>query len=197
MTQITARDFMVTNLITIAPEADVLDAVQLLLKHRISGAPVVAADGRYLGVFSEKCSMHVLLDAAYEQLPVSDVRSFMDVEAQTIGPETHLLSVAQVLLPTPARRVPVLEDGQLLGFAALDTAKANIDAVYVAPKCWRQGIGRQLLIRLEEIALAAGLSRLSLQAAGPAIRFYLRQGYISPEELGPNPSWAEMEKRIG
>ena len=89
------------------------------------------------------------------------------------------------------------EDEVLLGFAALDTAKANIDAVYVAPECWRQGIGRQLLIRLEEIALAAGLSRLSLQAAGPAIRFYLRQGYISPEELGPNPSWAEMEKSIG
>ena len=115
MTQITARDFMVTKLITIAPDADVLDAVQLLLKHRISGAPVVEANGRYLGVFSEKCSMHVLLDAAYEQLPVRDVRSFMDVEAQTIGAETHLLSVAQVFLLTPARRLPVLEDGKLIG----------------------------------------------------------------------------------
>lgn len=89
------------------------------------------------------------------------------------------------------------EDGQMRGFAALDTAKANIDAVYVAPECWRQGIGRQLLMRLEEIARTAGLSRLSLQAAGPAIRFYLRQGYISPKDLGPSPSWAEMEKRIG
>jgi GNAT superfamily N-acetyltransferase len=88
------------------------------------------------------------------------------------------------------------EHGRMLGFAALDTKKANIDAVYVAPERWRQGIGRQLLIRLEEIARAAGLSRLSLQATGPAIRFYLRQGYNSPQALGPNPSWAEMEKRI-
>jgi GNAT superfamily N-acetyltransferase len=89
------------------------------------------------------------------------------------------------------------EDGVLRGFAALDTAKANIDAVYVAPECWRQGIGRQLLTSLEDIARTAGLSRVTLQAAGPAILFYQRQGYISPKDPGPNPSWAEMEKRIG
>jgi CBS domain-containing protein len=89
--------------------------VQLLLKHHISGVPVVDAKGRYLGVFSEKCSMHVLLDAAYEQLPVHDVRSFMDTEAQTIGPETQLLSIAQVFLLTPYRRLPVIEEGKLVG----------------------------------------------------------------------------------
>ncbi|MCL4781014.1 MAG: GNAT family N-acetyltransferase [Gammaproteobacteria bacterium] len=89
------------------------------------------------------------------------------------------------------------EDDLIVGFAALDTAKTNIDAVYVAPDRWRQGIGRQLLIHLEEIARTAGLSRVTLQAAGPAIRFYQRQGYVSPKELGPNPSWAEMEKHLG
>lgn len=115
MTQITARDFMVTDLVTVSPDDDVIDAVQTLLERHVSGAPVVDADGRYWGVFSEKCSMQVLLDAAYEQLPVRDVRSFMDSEAQTIGPETHLLSVAQVFLLTPARRLPVLEGGKLIG----------------------------------------------------------------------------------
>jgi CBS-domain-containing membrane protein len=39
----------------------------------------------------------------------------MDTEAQTIGPDTHLLSVAQVFLLTPYRRLPVLEDGRLVG----------------------------------------------------------------------------------
>jgi CBS domain-containing protein len=115
MTQITARDFMVTKLITFDPADDVLDAVRTLLKNRISGAPVVEKNGRYLGVFSEKCGMQVILDAAYDQLPVRAVGSFMDVEAQTIRPETHLLSVAQVFLLTPFRRLPVVEDGILLG----------------------------------------------------------------------------------
>ena len=118
MAHITARDFMVTDLITVAPEADVLEATRLLLKHRISGAPVVDSQGRYLGVFSEKSSMHVLLDAAYGELPTRNVRAFMDSEAQTITPETHLLSVAQVFLLTPFRRLPVREDGRLVGLVA-------------------------------------------------------------------------------
>ena len=88
------------------------------------------------------------------------------------------------------------EDKLMVGFAALDAAKANIDAVYVAPERWRQGIGRALLIRLEDIARAAGLSRVTLQAAGPAITFYQSQGYTAVKDPGPNPSWAEMEKRL-
>ena len=110
-----AEDFMATRLVTLPPEMDVLDAVRLLLKHRISGAPVVDRDGTFLGVFSEKCSMQVLLDAAYEQLPTNKVRAFMDSDAQTIRPDTDLLSIAQVFLLTPYRRLPVVVDGELLG----------------------------------------------------------------------------------
>ena len=93
--------------------------------------------------------------------------------------------------------VILAEDDELMvGFAALDTVKANIDAVFVTPKRWRQGIGRQLLIHLEEIARTAQLSRITLQAAGSAILFYQQQGYASAKDLGPNPSWAEMEKTL-
>ena len=115
MSQSTARDFMIKKLVKLHPDMDVLEAVQMLLKNRISGAPVVDSDGVYLGVFSEKCSMQVLLDAAYEQLPSNTVRAFMDCDAQTIAPDTQLLSIAQVFLLTSYRRLPVLEDGRLIG----------------------------------------------------------------------------------
>ena len=115
MSQITARDFMITRLVTLRPDMDVIQAVRLLLKNRISGAPVVDNDGTYLGVFSEKCSMNILLDAAYEQLPSNEVRVFMDAAAQTIQPDTLLLSIAQLFLSTPYRRLPVLEKGRLVG----------------------------------------------------------------------------------
>ncbi len=116
MYAISARDFMTKRLITLRTDVDVLDAVRTLLKHNISGAPVVDRCGKYLGVFSEKCSMQVLLDAAYEQMPTTDVGSFMDTEAQTIGPDTQLLSIAQVFLLTGYRRLPVIDDdGYLLG----------------------------------------------------------------------------------
>lgn len=134
MTSITARDFMSTDLVTLAPDADVLDAVQLLLDRHVSGVPVVGKENRYLGVFSEKCSMQVLLDAAYEQLPVRDVRSYMDSEAQTIGPRTHLLSVAQVFLLTPYRLLPVVEKGRLIGqVGRREVLKCWLDLVADAP----------------------------------------------------------------
>ncbi|NOY41932.1 MAG: CBS domain-containing protein [Planctomycetes bacterium] len=134
MSQITARDFMVTRLVTLRPEMDVIDAVQRLLKNRISGAPVVDADGMYLGVFSEKCSMHVLLDAAYEQLPSNQVRVFMDTDAKTIEPDTHLLSIAQVFLLTSYRRLPVIEDGRLLGqVSRRDVLRASMDLLRHSP----------------------------------------------------------------
>jgi CBS domain-containing protein len=134
MTPTTAREFMVTDLVTLSPTTDVLEAVQTLLRHGISGAPVVEPSGRYLGMFSEKCAMQVLLDAAYEPLPTCEVRAFMDAEAQTIAPHTHLLSIAQVFLLTPARRLPVVEEGMLVGqVSRRDVLRVWIDAVNQAP----------------------------------------------------------------
>ena len=126
-----AKDFMVTRLVTLCPEMDVLEAVRLLLKNRISGAPVVDRDGLYLGVFSEKCSMHVILDAAYDQLPTNEVRAFMDSGAQTIPPEADLLTIAQVFLLTPFRRLPVIDEkGKLLGqVSRRDVIRAAMDAL--------------------------------------------------------------------
>ena len=111
-----ANDIMVTHLVTLSPHVDVLDAVRTLLKKRISGAPVVDPAGKYLGVFSEKCAMHVILDATYDSLPTNSVGAFMDTQARTIRPDTDLLSIAQVFLLTNFRRLAVVdEEGTLLG----------------------------------------------------------------------------------
>jgi CBS domain-containing protein len=134
-TPMTAREFMQTDLVTLLPNTDVVEAVQTLLAHRVSGAPVVDNTGHYLGMFSEKCAMQVLLDAAYEQLPTLEVRAFMDSEAQTIAPHTHLLSIAQVFLLTPYRRLPVIEDGQLLGqISRRDVLRVWMDAIDHVPR---------------------------------------------------------------
>lgn len=131
MPTITARDFMVTRLTTLTPEMDVHDAIRLLLRHRISGAPVVGPGDKYLGVFSERCSMQVILDAAYEQLPSTQVGVFMDTEAMTISPDTQLLSIAQAFLLTSFRRLPVVdEDGVLLGqVSRRDVLAATVDSL--------------------------------------------------------------------
>ncbi len=111
-----ARDFMVRDLVTLAPDTDVFEAIGHLLKNSISGAPVVDGERKYLGVFSEKTSMKVLIDAAYEQVPSTKVAAFANTDfRRVISEETDLLSCAQMFLDTPYRRLPVLRDGKLVG----------------------------------------------------------------------------------
>lgn len=111
-----AADFMVTRLTTLTHRTDVFEAIAMLLKSRVSGAPVLDSDGKYLGVFSEKTSMRVLIDSVYDQLPTSEVAAFMDRDpGRIINEDTELLDVADVFLKTPYRRLVVLRAGKLVG----------------------------------------------------------------------------------
>jgi predicted transcriptional regulator len=112
---IVARDIMVKKLITLNPEMDIFEAIDLLLKHRISGAPVVDEDNMLIGIFSEKNCMSVLLEGAYSQLPSTAVFAFMSTNICTVSEETDLLTIAQTFRSQPYRRLPVLRDGKLIG----------------------------------------------------------------------------------
>src|SRR6056297_1765708 len=98
MQSITARQLMVSNLVTLSPQMDVLDALDLLLKKRISGAPVVDDERRFKGTFSEKSCMRFVLDAAYDGLPSSNLMAFVDTNPPVIDQETDLLTIAQTFL---------------------------------------------------------------------------------------------------
>lgn len=115
MRTLLAKDIMVTKLITLAPDIDVFDAIGLLIKNRISGAPVVDKDGTFIGVFSEKDCLSVLMDAIYGQVPTAQIFGFVRTNAKTVAEDTDLLSIAQEFLNNPFRRLPVLRDGKLIG----------------------------------------------------------------------------------
>jgi CBS domain-containing protein len=111
-----AKQVMATHLVTLTPEMDAFDAINLLLRHRVSAAPVVDGQRRFVGVFSEKTSMTVLLNAAYDQLPTSTVGAFMDTDrACCIAEDKDLLSMARIFLDTPCRQLPVLREDVLQG----------------------------------------------------------------------------------
>jgi len=130
-----AKDFMVTKLVTLQPDIDVFDAIKLLLKHRISGAPVIDAHRNFLGVFSEKNCMSVLLESAYEQHPTTHLYAFMDVEVPTITEETDLLSIAQIFRDSHCRRLPVIRKSKLVGqISRRDILIAAHDMMAMAPE---------------------------------------------------------------
>ena len=132
---IVAKDIMAKRLVTLHPEKDVFQGIDILVKNKISGAPVVDENRKLLGVFSEKSCMQVLMDAAYEGLPTNQIGAFMDDDPHTISENTELLTMAQVFLLTTRRRLPVVtEDGKLVGqVSRRDVIKAASKLLAKAP----------------------------------------------------------------
>ena len=59
------RDFMVTRVVTLAPETDIFQAMKTLVQNRFSGAPVVDAQNNLVGMLSEKDCLRVFASGAY------------------------------------------------------------------------------------------------------------------------------------
>ena len=71
--------------------------------------------------------------------------------------------------------------GQVIGFGSIVPADSELRAVYVAAAHGNQGVGRAILARLEELARAAGLAELRMDASINAVPFYQANGFISLE----------------
>ena len=110
-----AEDCMVRELVTAHPETDAYDAIALLLKHRISGMPVVDEAGKLVGVLSERDCLKTLLDAQYHNLPTALVKDLMSTDIRTVSPETDILKIAELFLHEKFRRLPVVDKGLLVG----------------------------------------------------------------------------------
>ncbi len=110
-----AKDFMARELVTASPEMEAYEAILLLLKHQISGMPVVDADGKLAGILSERDCLKTLVNAQYYELPTALVKDLMSTEPVTVDASTSILEVADLFLNNKFRRLPVIEDGQLVG----------------------------------------------------------------------------------
>jgi putative acetyltransferase len=76
--------------------------------------------------------------------------------------------------------VSVMEEASdIVGFAALDGAAADIRALYVAPEVVGCGVGTRLLDALESEARRLAISRLSVSATLNSVGFYGARGYSS------------------
>ena len=96
-----------------------------------------------------------------------------------------------------APKVAFAGDGErIVGFAALDSARAEISSVFVDPCFHGSGVGRALVDELENVARADGLAEVTLRATGTAIVFYRKIGYATAEGCDTEPSWALMTKAL-
>ncbi len=145
-----ASDVMVRKVITVAPEATVQDVARLLLENRISGVPVVDAAGKLLGIVSEGDLLHraeagteqrrsrfLSLFSSNEARATEYIKSharkigdIMTTDVITASAETPLRDIASLLEKHGIKRVPIVDDGRLLGIVT----RANlIEALAAAP----------------------------------------------------------------
>ena len=109
------KDHMVADVITVDPDMEILRATQLLIRHDISGAPVLDKHGRLIGVLTERDCMRVAVQAGYHGVPGGQVRDYMNATPVSVGPEDSILEVAEKFISEGYRRYPVLDGGRLVG----------------------------------------------------------------------------------
>lgn len=133
-----AADVMTRNVVTVSPDTDVRDIVQLLIQHRISAVPVVDEAQHVHGIVSEGDLMRRVendtdrrdawwLSALFsgandaEKYIRSHGRKAADIMSRkpvTIDEDLPLYKVAQTLEKHHIKRVPVVRNGKLVGIVS-------------------------------------------------------------------------------
>jgi len=131
-----ARDVMVSPVITTTPSASVREVAQILLNNRISGVPVVDDAGKLVGIVSEGDLMRradlgterhrswwlaalfaeeEVLASEYVKQHSKNVADVMTKRLVTAAPDTPLGEIAGLLERHSIKRVPIVENGALVG----------------------------------------------------------------------------------
>jgi predicted transcriptional regulator len=109
--------FMATNLVTFSPETDIRVAIDTLIRRKISGAPVLNADKQMIGMLSEVDCLKLIVEGPYMDEPnkIGTVANFMSTNVKTISPDKTILDAAYEFVHSGLKRLPVLENGRLVG----------------------------------------------------------------------------------
>jgi CBS domain-containing protein len=133
-----AKDIMTPVPVTIAPEASVMQAILLMLRHQISGLPVVAASGTVVGIVTESDFLRrreiggtgrrarwlefligsgKLADQCV-QVCGGKVHEIMSPQVFTASEEAAVADIAAIMERRGVRRVPIVRDQKLVGIVS-------------------------------------------------------------------------------
>ncbi|MDR5741353.1 CBS domain-containing protein [Caballeronia sp. LZ016] len=134
-----ARDVMTSTLVSVTPDTTVHELAKLLVRHRISGAPVVDENQHVVGMVSEGDLLHrsetdtekrqgrrswwldlIGSDGAadYVKSHARTVGEIMSRDVVCVQEDTSLAEIASVLETRHIKRVPVLRDHRLVGIVS-------------------------------------------------------------------------------
>jgi CBS domain-containing protein len=136
---LTAREVMDTTFSTLSPRMTIAEAMRVFQKagearHQIVFGMVVAEAGQLLGMLSMYDIFllirpkHIHIWGEIKDVDISGilaeackwsksvlVEDIMTTDLITITPETHLLQIIDIMIKKHVRRLPVLENGKMVG----------------------------------------------------------------------------------
>ena len=121
-----ARGVMTSEVVTVGPDEPVEAAIRAMLDHDI-GAVVVARDGDPLGLFTERDVTRRVLDG--EDLLHRPVSEVMSAPAVTVAADTEVVEIFKLMNDRRIRRLPIVEDGKLVGIVTERDLLRWVDAV--------------------------------------------------------------------
>jgi CBS domain-containing protein len=142
------KEIMSRSVRTVTPDTKVMEVASIMCLYRFAGLPVVEDEDRLVGLIAEKDVLHSLfpklenlmevgmanvdLDkemARYKDVLALRVSDLMSRNPITVPPDMHVLRAATIMVRHRFRRIPVAEDGRLLGMLSLgDVHKAIFHA---------------------------------------------------------------------
>ncbi len=114
---LSAEEIMTANVITVKEDTPIHEAMEIMLKERISGVPVVFDDMSLAGVLSEKDVATLLYDK--EGLKTKKVRYFMTEHTISFDIDDSLIDICDFLAKGLVRRVPITSKGKLVGIVSV------------------------------------------------------------------------------
>ncbi|HLY32490.1 MAG TPA: CBS domain-containing protein, partial [Ktedonobacterales bacterium] len=128
-----ARDIMTHEVISIRPEATVHDAARLLSDYSISGVPVLAPDGRMVGIITQADLI------SKEGKTVADL---MTTRVISVSEDTSVDEVAQLLTSNRFKRLPVVRGERVVGIVSRADIVRMIASRWICPTCGSMQTGR-------------------------------------------------------
>jgi CBS-domain-containing membrane protein len=141
-----AKDIMTTHVVAVGLDDTIDYAISLMVKHRISGLPVLDEQGCPVGIVSEFDLLELICEGHTEE---AKVRHYMSPGLYGVAETDSWVVVADMFRSKHVRRLPVLRDGKLVGIVTRhDLVHAIRDA--------RQQVRRKLSRRVCQTAGQTG-----------------------------------------
>jgi len=117
-----------SEVLTVACETSVRDAVALLAERKIGAVPVVR-DGRVAGIMSERDVIYCLRSDGAAVLDWT-VERIMTAPAITVTLDTEIMSALSLMTRRRIRHLPVVEAEDLIGLVSIgDLVKFRMDRI--------------------------------------------------------------------